>query len=67
MYYLFSSDIYFYTTYHLSTYYITYKTLDCIYPVIVTESQKVKYRQTKKDMEFESNSLLALSRTHTEK
>ena len=61
MHYLFSRDIYFSTTYNLSVYDITYKTLDHTHPVIVTESEKGKYIPTKKDMEFESNSLLNLS------
>ena len=65
--YMWISDIYFYTTYNLSVYDISYKTLDHTYPGIVNAAEKGEYTPTNKYMELESNSLFTLSSTHTEK
>ena len=64
---MYSHDIYFFKTYNLSVYDITYETLCHKHPVIVTAEDKGEYIPTNKDMWLERNSLLTLSVIHPEK
>ena len=48
MHYMYSHDIYFSKTYHLSVYETTYKTIGHTHPVIVTASDKGEYSPPKK-------------------
>ena len=52
MHYPCSSNIYFYTTYHMSVYDVTHETLSHTHPVIYTPSDKGEYSTPKKGMEL---------------
>ena len=67
MHYLGSRNIHFYTTYHISVYEITHKTLVHTKPGITTESEKGEYNTPKKGMELENNFSLKPSSINPER